>query len=332
MGPAPSSRPSEEDPDARLRHPSGQDALEDVALMRAAVLTAFGGPEVLRWRDSPDPEPGPGQIRIRVRGAGVGPTDLHIRTGALGPVFGVTPPAVLGFEAAGTVDALGEGTTGVAVGDDVAVLLPSLGGYAERAVAEVWVHKPDAVAWDAAAALPASAEAAVGVLRQLGTREGEHLVVLGAGGSVGLIAVQLALAAGVRVTAVAGEHDHELLRALGASPVASALPLEAGLPGAVAVDAVLDAAGAGGLDVAVRLAGGPHRVITLVDPTAAALGVRLSRPGPDRAPDALDVVMPMLASGALRLKPRTTVPLAEAARAHEVLESPGRHPKIVLTT
>lgn len=298
--------------------------------MRAAVLTAFGGPDVLRWRDAPDPEPGPGEIRVLVRGAGVGPTDLHIRSGALGGVFGVTPPAVLGFEAAGTVDALGPGTTGVAVGDDVAVLLPALGGYAERAVARVWAQKPACVPWDAAAALPASAEAAVGVLRQLGTAEGEHLVVLGAGGSVGLIAVQLALAAGVRVSAVAGDHDHELLTSFGATPVPRGAPLEEALAGTGRVDAVLDAAGAGGLDAAVRLAGGPQRVITLVDPSAAALGVRLSSPGPDRAPDALDVTMPMLASGTLRLKPRTTVPLAEASRAHAVLESPGRHAKIVL--
>lgn len=300
--------------------------------MRAAVLDEFGGPEVLRWREVADPEPGPGEIRIRVRGAGVGPTDLHLRSGALAGVFGITPPVVLGFEAAGTVDALGAGTTGVAVGDDVAVLLPALGGYAELAVARVWVHRPASVAWDAAAALPASAEAAVGVLRQLGTSAGEHLVVLGAGGSVGLIAVQLALASGLQVTAVAGDHDHALLTSFGATSVSSGAPLEEALARSTRVDAVLDAAGAGGLDAAVRLAGGPERVITLVDPTAAALGVRLSSPGPDRAPDALDVTMPLLASGALTLKPRTTVPLAEAARAHAVLQSTGRHPKIVLTT
>ncbi|WP_204910960.1 alcohol dehydrogenase catalytic domain-containing protein [Microlunatus spumicola] len=299
--------------------------------MRAAVLTAFGGPDMLGWADVDDPEPGPGEIRIQVRGAGVGPTDLHLRSGQLAGVFGITPPVVLGFEAAGTVDALGAGTTGVAVGDDVAVLLPALGGYAERAVASVWVRKPASVAWDAAAALPASAEAAVGVLRQLGARDGEHLVVLGAGGSVGLIAVQLALAAGLRVSAVAGDHDQELLTSLGATFVAKGASLEASLSSAGRVDAVLDAAGAGGLDAAVRLAGGPERVVTLVDPTAAALGVRLSQPGPDRAPDALDVTMPMLASGALRLKPRTTVPLAEASRAHALLESSGQHPKIVLT-
>jgi len=300
--------------------------------MRAAILTAFGGPDVLQWREVDDPEPGPGQLRVSVRGAGVGPTDLHIRSGALGAAFGVTPPAVLGFEAAGTVDALGPGTTGVQVGDDVAVLLPTLGGYAERVVAGVWVLKPASVPWDAAAALPASAEAAVGVLRQLGAADGEHLVVLGAGGSVGLIAVQLALTAGLRVSAVAGAHDEELLTSLGATFVASGSPLEEALGRrAGRVDAVLDAAGAGGLDAAVRLAGGPDRVITLADPSAAALGVRLSQPGPDRAPDALDVAMPLLASGALRLKPRTTVPLAEASRAHLALEAPGRHAKIVLT-
>jgi NADPH:quinone reductase-like Zn-dependent oxidoreductase len=300
--------------------------------MHAAVLTRFGGPDALRWQEAEDPAPGPGEVRVRVRAAGVGPTDLHIRSGALGAAFRVTPPAILGFEAAGTVDLLGPGTSGVAVGDDVAVLLPALGGYAELAVSSVWGRKPAGVSWDAAAALPASAEAAVGVLRQLGVQAGERLVVLGAAGSVGALAVQLAIADGVEVVGVASGRHADFVSSLGAEFLSSDAPLVQALAEhATTVDAVLDAAGAGGLAEAVRLAGGPSRVITLADPTAAALGVRLSEPGPDRAPDALAITMPMLAAGRLRLKPRTTVPLRAAAEAHAAMESSGPHEKIVLT-
>jgi NADPH:quinone reductase-like Zn-dependent oxidoreductase len=172
-------------------------------LPNASVLTSYGPPQVLEWKEVPIPEPGDGHIRIRVQAAGVGPTDAKIRRGDLADVFPLPPDAVLGFEAAGVVDALGPGATGVAVGDEVAALLPTLGGYAEYAVASSWTPKPESVGWAEAAALPASAEAAVGTLKELGVTSGESLLILGAAGSVGLIATQLAVAAGLTVYAAA---------------------------------------------------------------------------------------------------------------------------------
>jgi D-arabinose 1-dehydrogenase-like Zn-dependent alcohol dehydrogenase len=156
----------------------------------AAVLSGYGSPEALVWSEVTLPAPGPGQIRMRVHAAGVGPTDLKIRRGDLREVFPLPAPAVLGFEAAGTVDALGPGVTGVSLGDEVAAQLPTLGGYGEYALASAWTVKPATVSWADAAALPASAEAAVGVLRQLGVTSGETLLVLGGGGSVGVIATR----------------------------------------------------------------------------------------------------------------------------------------------
>ena len=97
----------------------------------ASVLTEYGPPDVLEWEDVPMPEPSEGQIRIKVRVSGVGPTDLKIRRGDIKGVFPLPDPPVLGFETAGTVDAVGEKVTGVAVGDEVAALLLSLGGYGE---------------------------------------------------------------------------------------------------------------------------------------------------------------------------------------------------------
>ena len=151
----------------------------------AVVMTGYGPPEVLKWAEVPLREPGEGQIRIKVKAAGISPTDLVLRAGSV-KAIPLPPNAVLGFEAAGTVDAVGPGVTGMSIGDGVTALLVSLGGYAEYAMASIWTRKPDTVSWIDAAALPSSAEAAVGVLRQLNVKSGETLLLFGGGGSVGV--------------------------------------------------------------------------------------------------------------------------------------------------
>jgi NADPH:quinone reductase-like Zn-dependent oxidoreductase len=278
-------------------------------------------------------EPAERQIRIKVRVSGVGPTDLKIRRGDLDAVFLLPDPAVLGFETAGTVDAVGADVTGVAAGDEVAALLPSLGGYGEYALAAAWTPKPPRVSWDDAAALPASVEAAVGVLRQLEVARGETLLVLGAGGSVGLIATQLAIRQGLGVICAVSERDEALIRELGATPVRYGNNLLAGVREHTdGVDATLDAAGQGGLQDAIALTGGSERVITLADEGAGELGVRLSVPTPDRAPDAVDLGMQLLASGDLRLRSQRTLPMSAAAEAHRLLEDDEAHEKLLLAT
>lgn len=302
-------------------------------MTHAMVLTEFGGPEVLHWREVEDPAPGVGEILVRVKAAGIGPTDLNIRAGHLAKVFPQGPGSVLGFEAAGVVEQLGEGVDGVVVGDEVALYLPHQGGYGELVTGNVWYAKPPEVTWEAAAALPASAEAALGILRELGVQRGETLVVLGAAGSVGVIAVQLARSFGVRVIGAAAPHDEQLVRDLGAEFVAygdGVFERIGALSGKV--DAVADVAGHGGLTEAVAATGDSSRVVTLADPVgAAASGARMSDPGPNRAPDALKVTMPLLADGSLRLKAQLALPLTDAAEAHRLLESGQTHDKIVLT-
>jgi NADPH:quinone reductase-like Zn-dependent oxidoreductase len=215
---------------------------------KAIVLTQYGPPDVLVWSDVPMPEPGPGQVRIRIKAAGVSPTDPKIRRGDLEAVFPLPPNAVLGFEAAGVVDALGPSVSGVKEGDEVASLLLGLGGYGEYALASSWTPKPPNVTWSDAAALPASAEAAVGILKQLSVSPGETLLILGAAGSVGMIATQLAIFRGVKVIGAAAPRDHDLVRDLGAVPVSYGPGLANRVREYVpSVDAVLDAAGKGGL-------------------------------------------------------------------------------------
>src|SRR5258708_3902078 len=289
-----------------------------------------GPPGVLQWAGVPLPEPGEGQIRIKVKAAGISPTDLALRAGYLKDIP-LPGNAVLGFEAAGTVDAVGSSVTGTSVGDGVAALLFSLGGYAEYAVASIWTRKPDSVSWLDAAALPSSAEAAVGVLRQLNVKSGETLLLFGGGGSVGIIATQLAVARGIKVISAVGEQDETLARELGATPVRYGAGVADRVRALGAVDAVFDAAGKGVLADAIALAGGPKRVITLADPAAADFGVTFSQYTNDRAPGALDETIALLADGRLRLRAHASMPMQQAAEAHRQLESGTVHERIILT-
>ena len=298
----------------------------------ACVLTAYGPPEALEWQNVATPEPSETQIRIKVRVSGVGPTDLKIRRGDLQAVFSLPEPAVLGFETAGTVDAVGSKVTDVAVGDEVAAWLPSLGGYGEYALAAAWTPKPSHVSWSDAGALPASVEAALGVLRQLEVAEGETLLILGAGGSVGIIATQLAVRQGLKVIGAIGARDEALARELGATPVFYGSDLLSNVRAVTdRVDATFDAAGKGGLQDAIALTGGSDRVITLADEHAAELGVRFSAATPDRAPDAVDLGMQLLAAGELRLRSQQSLPMSAAAEAHRLLEG-NTHEKLLLTS
>ena len=299
-------------------------------MTNAVVMTGYGPPEVLKWAAVPLPEPGQGRIRIKVKTAGISPTDLALRAGYL-KAFPLPPDAVLGFEAAGTVDAVGPGVTGTSAGDAVTALLLGLGGYAEYAVASIWTRKPESVSWLDAAALPSSAEAAARVLRQLNVKPGETLLLFGGGGSVGVIATQLAVARRIKVISAVGEHDEALARELGATPVRYGPGVAGRVRALGAVDAVFDAAGTGVLADAVALAGGPGRVITLSDPAAADFGVTLSEAAPDRAPRALEETMALLADGKLRLRAHTTMPMQQAPEAHRQLESGIVHQRIILT-
>jgi NADPH:quinone reductase-like Zn-dependent oxidoreductase len=304
----------------------------EVKMPSACVLTEYGPPAVLRWQQVELPQPGAGQIRLRVRAAGVGPTDLEIRRGHLRAIFSFTGDPILGFEAAGVVDALGEGVDGIKVGDEAAAWLPSLGGYGEYALASSWTIKPRTVSFVDAAALPASVEAAVGVLDQLGVVAADTVLILGGAGSVGTIATQIAVSRGAAVIAAARRRDHERLRELGAAPVSYGQNLvEQVRQISGRVDAVMDAAGRGSLAQAIELAGGTERVITLSDPHAQDFGVRLSAATPDRAPHAVAQGMALLAEGKLRMKERRELPMQDAAEAHRLLESDETHDKIVLT-
>ena len=307
--------------------------------MEAIVYEEFGGPEVLRHESGVAvPEPGPGEVRVKVAAVGVNPVDWKRRYGWVEEFYPTTFPAVPGLEFAGTVDALGEGVTDLAVGDEV-LGWTKTGAYAEYALADLVAPKPAGLSWAAAASLPVAGETARRVLDLIGAREGETLFLHGAAGVVGSVAVQLAVAAGITVVGSASESNHAYLRQLGAIPVAYGDGLADRVRAAApdGVDAVFDAAGHGVLPVAIELLGGEGtadkgRIATIAATDAAEYGIAFS--GVTGAPDAVRAALTAQArqavEGTLAVRLADTLPLKEAARAQELSESGHVRGKLVL--
>ncbi|MGW2306087.1 NADP-dependent oxidoreductase [Streptomyces sp. NPDC001809] len=311
--------------------------------MEAIVYEEFGGPEVLRHESGVAvPEPGPGEVRVRVAAAGVNPVDWKRRYGLVEAFYPTTFPAVPGLEFAGTVDRLGEGVTGLAVGDEVFGWTKT-GAYAQYAIADIVATKPAGLSWEEAASLPVAGETAQRVLDLLGVRAGETLFLHGAAGVVGSVGVQLAVAAGITVIGSASEANHAHLRALGATPVAYGDGLADRVRAAApdGVDAVFDAAGHGVLPIAIELLGGTgsegagaatERIVTIADADAEKYGIVFSGVlgDPEAVRAGLAAHARAAAAGTLTVRHAATLPLKEAARAQELSESGHARGKLIL--
>ncbi|MFE0699776.1 zinc-binding alcohol dehydrogenase family protein [Streptomyces sp. NPDC058872] len=299
-------------------------------MSQAITFSAYGPPEVLRLTEVVPPEPGPGQVRVRVRAASVNPLDLKVRSGRMAAVAPARLPMVPGLDAAGVVDVVGEGADAT-VGDEVLGATVG-GGYREHALLEHPVAKPAGVSWEVAASLVTVGRTAARVLDELDVRPGRTLLVHGAAGSVGVLAVQLAVARGLRVIGTVGEEDIERVTALGAVAVryGDGWADRVGDVTLDGVDHVLDASGAGVLPGSVALTGAADRVVTIADLSAREHGVRFSAGGAGRTGDHLPELVRLVADGALALPIGTAYPLAQAARAHADLESRRHRGKAVL--
>lgn len=302
-------------------------------MSKAITFSEYGAPEVLRLSEVTTPEPGPGQVRIRVRAASVNPLDIKIRSGLMAKVAPARFPVIPGLDAAGVVDAVGEGADAV-VGDEV--LGATAGGsYGEYALLDRPVAKPAALSWEVAASLVTVGRTAFRVLGQLGVQAGQTLLVHGAGGSVGAIAVQLAVARGISVVGTVGEHDIERVTALGATAVRYGEGWTERVTGAAprGVDFVFDASGAGVLADSVALAGDSAHVITIADMSAAQHGVRFSAGTADQAEQAeesLPELVQLAAAGKLDVPVWRAYPLDQAATAHADIEARRNRGKVVL--
>lgn len=299
-------------------------------MSQAITFSAYGAPDVLQLSAVATPEPGPGQVRIRVRAASVNPLDMKIRSGLMAGKVPAHFPVIPGLDAAGVVDAVGEGA-GAAVGDEV--LGATAGGsYGEYALLDGAVAKPAALSWEVAASLVTVGRTASRVLGELGVRAGQTLLVHGAAGSVGVIAVQLAVAHGITVVGTAGAHDVDRLTALGATAVhyGDGWTERVRAVAPQGVDHVLDASGAGVLADSVALTGDSAQVITIADMSAAQHGVRFSAGAADPTGDSLPELVRRAAEGTLTVPVWRTYPLADAAQAHTDLEARRNRGKAVL--
>ena len=297
--------------------------------MKAIVLHTIGGPEVLHTAQIPVPDPGPGQIRVRVLAAAVNGIDGKIRAGIMP---GADLPAVLGIEVAGTVDALGAGVTDVVVGDTVAGWADApAGGYAELALASTYARVPDGLDPVDAVTVPVAGETAQRVLSELAVQPGETLLVHGASGSVGEMATQLAVAAGVRVVGTASAENQARVAALGATPTTYGAGIVERVRALApqGVDAVLDTTGRGVLPDSVALRGGTTRIVTIADPAAFTLGVTFSSVS-RRSAAALADLLGRRARGELTTTTGGVFRLEDAARAAELNDAGRAGGKLVL--
>ncbi len=292
--------------------------------MRAVQVTRFGGPEVLRVVDVEPPAQISTEVLVRVRGAGVNPVDCKTRRGEgvarwLGP-----PPFVVGWDVCGTVEATGYGVTRFAVGDLVYGMprFPrSAGAYAEfvAAPSRQLARAPDGISPVEAAALPLAALTAWQCLVDAArVEDGQTVLVHGASGGVGHLAVQIAEARGARVIASRHRGDRETLEARDADVALD-------LVGGADTGALLATLREGGILLAV--ADGADES---VKSDARRRGVRVIEPLVEPDGHGLDEISKLVEAGGLRVDVEDVFPLEQAARAHEALERGGRKGKLVL--
>jgi NADPH:quinone reductase-like Zn-dependent oxidoreductase len=302
--------------------------------MKAVRFSEYGDVDVLNVVDVPVPVPGAGQVLVRVRAAGINPGEGKIRSGAMHAMFPATFPSGQGSDLAGTVAELGPGVTGVAESEEVIGFTEDRASQAEYALvdAEHLVPKPAAVPWVTAGALYVVGATAYAAVRAVALRPGDVLVVAGAAGGVGSLAVQLAGLAGATVIGLASEANHDWLAEHGVNPVTYGDGVADRIRSAASrVDAFIDTAGDGYVDLALELGVEPSRIDTIVNFGAvAAHGVKAEGNAAGGTARVLAELAGLLADGRVELPIAATYPLADVRDAYRELERGHTHGKIVL--
>lgn len=304
--------------------------------MRVTRIYEHGGPDMLRYEEADRPEPGPGEILIRVMRAGVNPADHKHRSGMFKDFVPYVFPKTLGYDVAGTVEALGAGVDAPTQGTRVFALLDpfAAGGYAQYVVTQAAgvAVMPEGMDFDTAAAMPCPGLTGTQMVEdQLKPKAGDLILVTGATGMVGRFAVRALLAAGAQVVAAVRPAYAEEARQAGAHVV---VPLDGSAWTGAPFDGVIDTVG-GPASTALAAATRPGgRILTAATdpldakklPTAPEFiavhpdGARLARLGED------------VVAGRISVPIKARFPLAEAAKAHEAIEAGGINGKIVLVT
>ncbi|MFE7111468.1 NADP-dependent oxidoreductase [Streptomyces sp. NPDC057575] len=281
--------------------------------MKRVSFAEFGGPDVLHLEEAEEPHAGPGQIRIAVRAAGVNPVDWRIREGQFQKVRPIELPAGIGQDAAGVVDEVGEGVDGIEAGDHVFGRGSST--YAEFAVLSAWARIPEGLSFEEVAGYPSVVETALRIIREVGVRPEQTLLVSGASGGVGSAVLQIARDRGITVIGTAGATNQDYLRSLGALATTYGEGWVERVRRLGRVDAALDLAGSGVIRELVDLTGDTQKVISIADLGAPELGVRYSGVT-GNVPQSLAEAVGLISRGKLHIPVEKAYSLAEAAAAH----------------
>lgn len=310
--------------------------------MRAIRFHQFGGPEVLQLEEVPTPEPGPGDVRIAIKATGVNPVDTYIRSGIYGPrPFPFTP----GLDPAGVIDAVGEGVSGLVVGDRVYATATKTGAYAEYTIsAAANVYKlPDSVSFAQAAGINVPyATAYRALVEKADAQPGERVLVHGASGGVGIAACQLGKVLGLHITGTASTAEGRALILREGAEVALDHSQEGYLEGQ-GFDVILEMLANVNLARDLTVLNRFGRVVVIgnrgtieINPRetmsrdASILGMTLFNVAPAELDAIHRALGAGLASGELRPIVGQELPLAEAAEAHRLVMAPGHQGKVVL--
>lgn len=303
-------------------------------MSRFVLVPRFADPIPFEYVDRPVPTPGAGEVLVRVRAAGLNPIDWKLASiPGIAEHFGVTAPTGFGGDAAGVVEAVGEGVDGLAVGDRV------FGNARGAALADHLVapasslHRtPDGLDDVRAAGVETVAKTAAAAIATIGVREGDVVLIGGAAGGVGVIATQLAVAAGATVIGTASEGNHAFLRDLGAIPVAygDGLVDRVRALAPTGVDAATDLAGTETVLAAIELGVAPERISTIAAGPTPPAGARATG-SVDAEAGASERIAAAIADGAFVLPIEATFPFEALVDAVALLRAGHVRGKVVVT-
>jgi len=302
---------------------------------RAVLYDHYGGVDVLEVADVERPVPGPGQVLVRVRAAGVNPGEATIREGALHERWPATFPSGQGSDLAGVIEEIGEGVEGFDVGNEVIGFTHQRASHAELVPVDAanLTLRPPNVSWEVAGSLFVVGTTAWAAVRAVDLKPGELVVVSGAAGGVGSIAVQLAVLAGARVIGLASEQHHQWLRDHGVIPVSHGEGVADRIREASGgrVDAFIDTFGDGYVELALGFGVESARIDTIADHTAAErYGVKTDGNLVGGSADVLTDLAQLISDGLLEVPIADVYPLERVRDAFREVEQRHTLGKIVL--
>ena len=305
--------------------------------MKAVTISKYGDQSVLNYTDIERPKPKANEILVHNFAVAVNPVDWKIRNG-LGEMFGLHLPIVLGCEIAGAIEEVGSDVLDFHSGDPVYgyVSLERNGGYAEYTVAKAdeIAPKPESLDYDNAAAVPVGALTSwQAIFDTADLQNGQRILITGASGGVGSMAVQLAKAKGAFVIATASGRNEEFVRSLGADEFVD-YTREKFEDRVHEVDVVYDTVGGDTLERSFKtIRRGGCLVTTVMPPSsekAENSGIRASMIGVEPSGQQLREISRLIAAGRMKTYVATVLPLAEVRAAHQLSESGRTRGKIIL--